>query len=95
MLSILLDEMYEGKAKELRERGYHALSVRELREMGFHLQFDYSIMKYAERNRMIVITEDAEVHGGCMENQLPCVLLGQNPSIESIIENLKKFEQLV
>lgn len=95
MLSILFDEMYEGKAAKLRKKGYHALSVRELRDMGFQLKFDYSIIKYAETNRMIVVTEDGEVYGGCMENQIPCVLLRQNPSIDLIIEKLKKFENLV
>jgi len=95
MLQILFDEMYKGKSEELRDKGYKAISVRELREMGFHLQHDYSILKYVEKNRMILITEDKECYEGCMENQIPCVLLGQNPSFESIIESLKKFENLV
>ena len=43
---------------------------------------------------MILITEDNENYGGCMENQIPCVQLGQNPSNEEIIEKLKKFENL-
>jgi len=95
MLPVLFDEMYEGKAEKLRDRGYNAISVRELRDMGFHLQHDYSILKYAEKNRMILITEDGECYDGCTENQIPCVHLSQNPSIESIIESLKKFENLV
>jgi len=95
MLPVLFDEMYEGNAEELRNRGHRAISVRELREMGFHLQYDFSILKYVEKNKMILITEDNECYNGCMENQVPCVHLGQNPSIESIIESLKKFENLV
>ena len=95
MLPILFDEMYEGKAEELRKKGYHSVSVRELRKMGFHLQHDYSIIKYVEKNHMILITEDQEVYDGCMENQIPCVHLGQKPSIDEIIESLKKFENLV
>lgn len=94
MLDILLDEMYEGKAKELRERGYEAVSVRELRDLGFSVQFDYSIIKYAEENDMILVTEDKKSHGGCLENNIPSVLLGQNPSIEEVIESVKKFEIL-
>ena len=43
---------------------------------------------------MILITEDNESYGGCMENQIPCVQLGQNPSNDEIIEKLKKFENL-
>lgn len=34
MLPVLFDEMYEGKAEELRAKGYEAVSVRELRDMG-------------------------------------------------------------
>ena len=95
MLPVLFDEMYEGKAEELRKQGYQATSVRELREMGFHLQYDFSILKYVEKNRMILITEDNECYNGCMENQVPCVHLSQNPDVEFIIESLKKFEKLV
>lgn len=56
--------MYEGKSEELKKRGIHAISVRELRDMGFHLQYDYSIIKYVEKNRMILITEDQECYDG-------------------------------
>ena len=35
MLSVMFDEMYEGKAEELRSKGYESVSVRELRDMGF------------------------------------------------------------
>jgi len=95
MLPILFDEMYEGKSEELRKMGFHSLSVRELRTMGFHLQHDYSIIKYVEKNRMILVTRDKEVYDGCMENQIPCVLMDQDPTIGSIIESLQKFENLV
>lgn len=94
VLPVLFDEMYEGKAGELRNRGYESISVRELRDMGFKLQYDYSIIKYAEENSMILVTEDKECRNGCLENSIPSVLLGQNPSIDEIIESLKKFEIL-
>lgn len=94
MSDILLDEMYEGKAKELRQRGYEAVSVKELRDLGFSLKFDYSVIKYAEENGMVLVTEDKESHGGCLENNIPSVLLGQNSSVDEIIESVKKFEIL-
>ena len=94
MLSLLFDEMYEGKADEFRKLGYPTLSVRELRDMGFHIQYDYSVISYADENSMILITEDKENYGGCMENQISCVQLGQNPSNDEILEELKKFENL-
>ena len=94
MLPLLFDEMYEGKAEQFRELGHQAVSVRELREMGFQLQYDYSIISYVDENNMILITEDNESYGGCMENQIPCIQLSQNPSNNEIIDKLKKFKNL-
>ena len=94
MLPLLFDEMYEGKADEFRKLGYQAVSVRELRDMGFRIQYDYSVISYVDENSMILITEDKENYGGCMENQIPCVQLGQNHSNDEILEELKKFENL-
>ena len=92
MLPVLFDEMYEGKDEELKKLGYDAYSVRKLREeKKLKLQYDYSIIKYAELNKMILITEDTENKGGCDENNIPCIQLGQNPSIAEIVQELKKF----
>ena len=41
---------------------------------------------------MILITEYNDNYGGCMENQIPCVQLGQNPSNDEIIESLKNLK---
>ena len=94
MLPILFDEMYEGLEERLIERGYEAHSVRKLREeKNLKLQYDYSIIKYVEQNKMILITEDGENYGGCVENDLQCIKLGQNPSVDEIekaLEDLKK-----
>ncbi len=94
MLPLLLDEMYEGRAEELRKLGYEAVSVRELRELGFGLQHDYSIIKYAEENDMILVTREQETYDGCLENNIPSVLLGENPSVNDIVDSVKKFEIL-
>ena len=84
--------MYEGKDEELKKLGYDAYSVRKLREeKKLKLQYDYSIIKYAELNKMILITEDTENKGGCDENNIPCIQFGQNPSIAEIVQELKKF----
>lgn len=92
MRPILFDEMYEGKDEELRKLGYEAYSVRKLREEGKPLQYDYSIIKYAEQNGMILITEEGDNFNGCRENDIPCILLDQNPSTKLILKKLKKFE---
>ncbi len=95
MLPILFDEMYEGKDEELVLRGYVAYSVRKLREQkNLKLQYDYSIIKYAELNKMILITEEIDNKNGCDENGIPCIRLGQNPSIDEIFQELQKYKDL-
>lgn len=88
---LLLDEMYDGKDIELRKSGYDTESIKKLRLTGEPLHYDYSVIKYAEENKMIIITEDPEIHGGCQENNLPCIKLGQNPSIEEILKGLESL----
>ncbi|MCH7560602.1 MAG: hypothetical protein IIC67_04395 [Thaumarchaeota archaeon] len=95
MLPILFDEMYEGLEERLIERGYEAHSVRKLREeKNLKLQYDYSIIKYAEQNRMILITEENDNKNGCDENDIPCIKLGQNPSADEMIQELEKYKDL-
>jgi len=92
-LKILVDEMYDGKDLELIEKGYDAYSVKKLRLEGKSLRYDYSVLNYAKDNSMILITEDPENIGACQENNLPCVGLGQNPSIEDIIKELELLKK--
>ena len=49
-----------------------------------------------EFGTILLADEDDEVWvcGGCMENQIPCIQLDENPSNDEIIEKLKKFEIL-
>ncbi|MDE1862836.1 MAG: hypothetical protein KGI33_07985 [Thaumarchaeota archaeon] len=81
--------MYDGKDIELSKRGYDAYSVKKLRLDGEPLQYDYSVLKFVEENKMILVTEDGENYGGCKENNLPCIKLGQNPSIDEIVKELE------
>jgi len=95
MLPILFDEMYEGKDEELKKLGYEAYSVRKLREQkNLKLQYDYSIIKHAELNKMILITEEIDNKNGCDENDIPCIQLGQNPSADEIVQQLQKYKDL-
>ena len=95
MLPILFDEMYEGLEKRLIEQGYEAYSVRKLREdKNLKLQYDYSIIKYVEQNKMILITEEIDNKNGCDENDIPCIRLGQNPSAKEMIKQLEKYKEL-
>ena len=92
-LKILADEMYDGKDLELKKKGYDAYSVKKLRLEGKPLRYDYSVLNYIKDNDMILITEDPENIGACLENNLPCIALGQNPDVNEIIEKLKAFKK--
>jgi len=85
--------MYDGKDIELEKLGYNAQSVKKIRLTGKSLRYDYSVLKYVEENNMILITEDPENYGGCQENHLPCIKLGQNPTIEEIVRELKSLNK--
>ena len=91
MLPILLDEMYDGKDEKLIKLGYKAFSVKKLVRKGKHLRTDYSVIKFAEKNRMILITNEGDNFKGCRENNIPCILLDQNPGVKLIEKKLKKF----
>lgn len=92
-LQILVDEMYDGKDLELKEKGYDAYSVKKLRLEGKPLRYDYSVLNYVKDNDMILVTEDPENIGGCKENNLFCIGLGQNPSVEEIVKELELLKK--
>ncbi len=90
--AILVDEMYDGYDSRLAERGYEVQSVRKLRFKGLPLRSDFSVLKYAEKHGMILVTEDRENAVGCEENDLRCIQLGQNPPIEEMIKAIEDLE---
>lgn len=85
--TLLFDEMYDGKDVALQKHGYEAYSVKKLRK-NQNLQSDYSIIKLAENEDMILITEDSEIIDACVENKIPHIQLGQNPEPTEILEKL-------
>lgn len=85
--------MYDGKDAELEKRGYESYSVRKLRQ-NQKLQSDYSIIKFAESEGMILITEDGEINNACIENKIPCIRLGQNPSADEIEEKVNVLKPI-
>lgn len=94
-MKVLIDEMRDGMDKELRARGYDAYSVRKLATQGLKLKSDYSILKYAEANEMILVTEDSEVIRACEENDIDYVILGQKDDLKVLLEKLELFHQTV
>ncbi len=90
-MKILVDAMYDGIDSKLKEFGYDAYSVKKLIAEGKKLSSDYSMIKYAEENRMVMVTEDTEVGKACKENDIPCVLLDQETIFKMILEELTKY----
>ncbi|HJT09639.1 MAG TPA: DUF5615 family PIN-like protein [Candidatus Nitrosotalea sp.] len=91
-MKVLVDEMYDGMDIRLKEFGYDAFSVKKLIMEGKKLSSDYSVIKYAEENGMIVITEDVEIGKACKENSIPCVLLDTESLFKIVLEELGNFK---
>lgn len=91
-MKILVDAMYDGVDAKLKEFGYDAYSVKKLIAEGKKLSSDYSMIKYAEENHMIMVTEDTEVGKACKENDIPCVLLDKETIFKIILEELTKYK---
>jgi len=90
-MKVLVDEMYDGIDTKLKEFGYEAYSVKKLIVEGKKLTSDYSVIKYAEENGMVMVTEDTEVGKACKENNIPCVLLDNETIFKIILEELSQY----
>ncbi len=90
-MKVLVDEMYDGIDLKLKEFGYQAFSVKKLITEGKKLQSDYSVIKYAAENGMVMVTEDTEIGKACKENEIPCVLLDSDKIFKIILEELGSF----
>jgi predicted nuclease of predicted toxin-antitoxin system len=90
-LKILIDEMDDGMDERLQNIGYDAYSVKKLRIEGLKLHTDYSVINYAKKNDMILVTRDTESGQACDENNIPYVLLDSDEIFKIILEKLKQF----
>jgi rRNA-processing protein FCF1 len=92
-MKVLFDEMYDGYDTKLKEFGYQAFSVKKLISECKKLSSDYSVIKYAEENGMIVVTKDVEIGKACKENDIPCILLDNDTIFKIILEELSKYKE--
>ena len=90
-LKILVDEMDDGMDEKLNDLGFEAYSVKKLLTEGKKLQTDYSIISYAKKNEMILVTRYSESGQACRENNLPCILLDNDEIFKIVVEKLKNF----
>lgn len=92
-MKILVDEMYEGFVKDLKNAGYEVESVKQLINENKPMTSDYSVLKYAKENDMILITADVENHKGCKENGINYIPINKETVLKSMLEGLKNFNK--
>ena len=90
-LKILVDEMDDGMDEKLTKIGFEAYSVKKLRAEGLNLHTDFSVISYAKKNKMILVTRDTESGEACNENDIPCILLDADEIFKIVLDNLRKF----
>ena len=90
-LKILVDEMDDGMDEKLEKIGFEAYSVKKLRMEGLKLHTDFSVISYAKKNDMILITRDTESGEACNENDIPCILLDTDEIFKIVIDKLHEF----
>ena len=90
-LKILVDEMDDGMDEKLEKMGFSAYSVKKLRTEGLKLHTDFSVISYAKKNKMILITRDTESGEACNENNISCILLDKDEIFKIVLDKLNKF----
>ena len=88
---ILIDEMDDGMDEKLGKVGFEAYSVKKLRADGLKLHTDFSVISYAKKNNMILITRDTESGEACDENSIPCILLDRDEIFKIVLDKLREF----
>ena len=90
-LKILVDEMDDGMDEKLAKIGFEAYSVKKLRAEGLNLHTDFSVISYAKKNKMILVTRDTESGEACNENNIPCILLDKDEIFKIVLNKLNQF----
>ena len=85
MMKFLLDEHAEGYDEKLISLGHEVEYVKKLREKDFKFRNDLNLMKYAEINKIILITKDKENGQACEDNDIPCIWISDDKIFEKII----------
>ena len=90
-LKILVDEMKDGMDEKLIQRGFEAFSVKKLRAEGKIKGPDFNVIKYAEENKLILITLDNENIDACRVNNFPHIPIDEDGIFEMVLDKLSKF----
>ncbi len=85
--------MRDGLDNDLQKHGYDAYSVKKLCEDdGMKLQSDYSVMKHAEKYKVVLVTEDIDNIEGCIENGMDYVDFRQYHTLDYLLTELEKIK---
>lgn len=89
-MQILLDEMYTGLKEYLQTLGWDVLTVQDLKLAGAS---DKKIVEYAEKNRLLLVTQDEKHADLASLKEVPCVLISKIMLTKMIDAELKRNPQ--
>ncbi|MDE0090364.1 MAG: DUF5615 family PIN-like protein [Thaumarchaeota archaeon] len=92
-MKVLVDEHSDGLDERLLKRGFEAQSVKKLISRGMALRSDFSVLKYAESNKMVLVTKDKENILGCQENNILYVALDDDALFEHAVSELERLSK--
>lgn len=91
-MKLLLDEMYTGLKEYLQTLGWNVLTVQDVKLKGAS---DKKILEYAEKNSMVLVTQDEKHADLAGLKHVPCVLISKVMLTKMIDSELKKNPNLV
>jgi len=84
---LLLDEMYTGLKEYLQALGWEVLTVQDVNLTGAE---DKRIVEYAEKNRLLLVTQDEKHADLASLRGVPCVLISKVMLTRMIDAELRK-----
>ena len=96
-MKFLIDQNADFFGNELKKLHYEVEYVTELRKQDEKFRNDHNVMRYAEINKMILITKDRENGQACQDNNIPCIWVTDAKIFEKIIQpelNAKLIEKV-
>ncbi len=91
-MKFLADQNADFFGNKLKDLHYEVEYVTELRKQDEKFRNDYHIIKYAEINKMILITKDRENGQACKDSNIPCIWLSDEILFEKMV--LPRLEEL-
>jgi predicted nuclease of predicted toxin-antitoxin system len=84
-MKFLIDQNADFFGNKLKELHYEVEYVTELRKQDEKFRNDLNVMRYAEINKMILITKDRENGQACQDNNIPCIWLSDEILFEKMV----------